>query len=1560
MPRNRLNLSALRQPRSLGAPTSDTSRGGTPLSRRQLLGLAGASAVGASAALRAGQTAWLGAFDLALTPGRAAFLLGGRERWVIDARRYAGTPALTVERGEDVIRLALTGARYPGTGLPADISCVLTRGLVGWKMTTQFALGGLKGQVRFERWLAGVEEMTLGGKMRPMTACALGEGSALTLAGRLDATYHPDGSLRLRGARVGALQHGGAEFAADTCTLALPGADTPSLLHQMPARRSTIRLERGAHAWPGAPLLPPAPEGMLTGDNVFDTLDIEAGESGRGAPRHALLAQSQKPQARLAFYIADGVTGHDGQPFRLPLHAPRAATAFDPAGRHHTALTAEHAPDPLWLRINNTLVQIGHPGMDSPFEMTGRGSRLRTLDYAPTLLAAAVPLAGAIADPLRFKDSPRLRLAADGLGPATTANAKKDLVASQQTLEALLQTHNGQVKSFTLPSDMSVSVLRADDLLAVRFEFYNLVFDANKTNLVIPPTPINQAVNSYIAVYFPPQNIAEQAFFETDPNFPDPTNSNETPTTPPVPSRAAGESRLVFQIATSQTPIPYTLTGLLTVISHSPMSVTPNAVPPYVDPGSNPDGSYNNEVLVPTDPGTYDYPVTAIELPWRLVLSPYAQEGWAHTTGGPVTHNGRTELWHTRLSLLSSDPTPQVIERSPVYLRAIWSPDYAGEAQPSHHVPGADTIADPFRTSLDPNDRSQLAGLMGTFIAIRNRSLADSSYRFMFVNRMMLTSLGGYLDSHYEADPPNSRFSVSEWDHRAAMGRDNYVRVVYKGTLLPFGHEAALIKVTERKFYRDPATEEYTAYLFQHLYIVVRQPVKTYTDPRMPFRSVRITTTVTPNLDDPSVPGPSAIDNTIFLPFPPFFLNFPYGQRAFWPQVGGQDFLFHAIGTDFEGQQTEFAAPLIFVDNTITAADLNVVINTAANGYHSPGNTGRRNIAMRGQPVAFAPANNAQANSLAAPHKAATPHTVTPHAAQPSGTTTYPAQFIAFAADLSSGLTPVFGGANIRIASAEQISGNPLPTAVQFVGTYVSNGGFGGPNAGEVFLNVVNDPLAIAGIPGVPDPSNLATTALQFATDKSGGISAPNLNISGLSRMLGPVAGDLSDAANSIIGGHFDPLQYFSNALNAKLLGAIKLSDILQVVGLDPSNLKVPQILSQRLPGTGGLPDTIQATLHWETDAIQTVLIFIPNQDGNTTKLILNATVTQAVPKATPPLPAGPPISAPTYDVMGVLNDFKLDLFGFIGITFSSFSFEIKSGQKASVNPRIADNPGVEFEGPLQFVDQLRQLIPTGDLSPATLDLTPTGVTAGLSLSLPSGGIGVFSIENISFGASLTIPFTGDPVRLRLNFSSREDPFLVSVSLIGGGGYFLIGLGADGVEMLEAAIDLGANVSIDLGVASGNIHILFGLAFTWVQALPDTGGPGVTLTAYLKYGGSLEVLGLITVSVELYLGLSYTTNKTIAGEASLTVEIDILFFSKSVKIDVRKEFHSDVINLVSNGHHPNERVAMLDEEASPLHPARHVAGLLASGTPSGVTPPKFTDAVPTQDIWNQYAAAFAA
>jgi hypothetical protein len=71
------------------------------------------------------------------------------------------------------------------------------------------------------------------------------------------------------------------------------------------------------------------------------------------------------------------------------------------------------------------------------------------------------------------------------------------------------------------------------------------------------------------------------------------------------------------------------------------------------------------------------------------------------------------------------------------------------------------------------------------------------------------------------------RLNISEWVHVATQGRDHYVRIVFEGYLYPFGHRAALVKVTERKFKEVNGTP--FAYLAQRMFIVVRQPLKDYT-----------------------------------------------------------------------------------------------------------------------------------------------------------------------------------------------------------------------------------------------------------------------------------------------------------------------------------------------------------------------------------------------------------------------------------------------------------------------------------------------------------------------------------------------------------------------------------------------------------------------------------------------------------------------------------------------------------------------------------------------------------
>ena len=136
---------------------------------------------------------------------------------------------------------------------------------------------------------------------------------------------------------------------------------------------------------------------------------------------------------------------------------------------------------------------------------------------------------------------------------------------------------------------------------------------------------------------------------------------------------------------------------------------------------------------------------TAIEAPYRLVISPSARAGWTHATE-PVGAEGaphRIELWHTRLGVrVEDDERVSVDERRNTQrvVRALWARDREGPELfegalggitfpnwQSLKWPGR--VDKPFRSSLDPGDRHMLV-----------RQSAET-----------------WLDAEQEADPAGAR-----------------------------------------------------------------------------------------------------------------------------------------------------------------------------------------------------------------------------------------------------------------------------------------------------------------------------------------------------------------------------------------------------------------------------------------------------------------------------------------------------------------------------------------------------------------------------------------------------------------------------------------------------------------------------------------------------------------------------------------------------------------------------------------------------------------------------------
>jgi hypothetical protein len=257
----------------------------------------------------------------------------------------------------------------------------------------------------------------------------------------------------------------------------------------------------------------------------------------------------------------------------------------------------------------------------------------------------------------------------------------------------------------------------------------------------------------------------------------------------------------------------------------------------------------------------------------------------------------------------------------------------------------------------------------------------------------------------------------------------------------------------------------------------------------------------------------------------------------------------------------------------------------------------------------------------------------------------------------------------------------------------------------------------------------------------------------------------------------------------------------------------------------------------------------------------------------------------PTANIRCALTHFDLILLGnagFIQLDFEKIEFTADSSAKTNVDVGFS---GIHFIGVLSFVEALRDLIPLDGFSdPPALTIDEHGIDASFSIALPNIAVGVMSLTNLSLGAGFTVPFIGQPLSVRFNFCKREAPFNLIVSLFGGGGFFGITIDPHGVQILEASFEFGAAIAVDFGVASGGVHVMAGIYF---KMEPDK----ASLTGYFRLGGYVDVLGLISASIELYMDLTYVFDEgKCVGHASLTIEVHVLFFSTSVSISCERKF----------------------------------------------------------------------
>lgn len=853
---------------------------------------------------------------------------------------------------------------------------------------------------------------------------------------------------------------------------------------------------------------------------------------------------------------------------------------------------------------------------------------------------------------------------------------------------------------------------------------------------------------------------------------------------------------------------------------------------------------------------------SAFALPYLLVVRP---PGGATRLDHPIQAirtNNRYPLWMSSLGVNDGERTAEAT--LPVLFRATTqsaakTPEWVNivdDGKLDNSLDGADAVKlekqtdPPSPAPGQPQPPTQPAG----------------------VRRLRLSSLGGWLEV-------NGRWpsGITRYQHSVAMGRDQSQLVVEKGVLFPFGFTATATSQTVRVIERGSSR---VAALHSESTIVIEDPVAIFgsftEQPGWPYRQITCLTTNTGvgSLDPAKNNGAETVP----------------GVKVF--TVRDRPFEYQLSAIDRMGQQVLFHLPLLFVpDTTIGDSKLPELWRAQGSSY--------TDIDVGGQPHGMAPESAAdEAADRAEPADRGVARAVALERAAetlptPAGATTVLVRTLKF-----NVVDPLGRAAMTHVKGVVPSLDKVLPgteLVLAYTAAYVTGQFDDALNAGKAFLQVTAEQAGQQVVrPVVGLGKQLAGEAAGQAAALTGGLATAALPIAAFSRKYGAVAG----SAAKIASGDLD-LETIIGAGDT-LLGILPLRDLFAKAG--GGALKSLRITDDNYKLTTDVQDGI---------ATMDLTFVTPLFGGPDDQLSANVGSFARLQPLRPPKPDGTPdfsfenearltIKQHTETDLGgnvrARNETTVDMVELqvlfdgrpvVTVPFRKASFTSVDGKKP--DPDI-DLDRIRFGGILELLARLADMIDIkGFNDPPALAVTDQGVVSSFSVAVPDLAIGIFALKNISFGAALSLSFTGQPVTLDLNFATPDNPFQVAVAMLGGGGSLAVGLSTRGLESINGMLEFGASISVDLVIARASAEVMGGIAFRY-QREPEIG----SLTAFLRIHGEVDILSLISVSVDLLLALEYRFDGPDAGKltgtASVAVEVKTIFFSETVTASYSQKF----------------------------------------------------------------------
>jgi hypothetical protein len=1449
-------------------PNSDTE---LKFTRRSALKLSGFGLMGATDLISPGLRG--GAFSVIIERRRVRFCVGGRDVWVIDCGRFAGEPRLRASKTQGRIHVRLDNARIAGCNETVVFECMCTRRWRVWSVVTRLFVGNyeLSGRGDLEDFLT-THHPLVGSTSGLRMQGSRGSPPWRLTAGLLGARVELDRAWNWRIAPTDAIvtEVGDLKLSARSLLLSLPRS--PGLVTaNLGQRRVRFTLLEPVLAARYQCDSTDASGELTVFPGKVAHSELEAVESRSGRVTAGLLICTADAGTTGRYQTEARTVGHDGNRTQFALTNIRVARRID----HSSSAFSLHAnlASPATIASGSAVVTLKRrAGHDDLVIVKDKPAPPR-VTFTPEVASYAIAVPGALADTF----APTARFVAR-MGRATT-----DGGAPQASVEIRHEELDSNTDIHI--ENPCLSLLRPQDMLALHVVCRNLrltgtTFGHSRLERIDRRQP------TLLAFHFPPQHVLEKSFYEGESC----SSSTEILDKPPVRALLAGTSRLAFVIDKAldrNGRLPLTLQRLLDWNKFELVL----APPPQL-------------IQDMKRPGDFE---TDIEFPTRLHLAPAEPMAWTHSIEAPPA-DALAVLWHTRM---------QSADASPAQLIAVWTNELESNNQ------------DPFRNSLRWNDRVDIVRQTHDR-SIANRAPAPAPL-------FALSSLGAW--SHIEGlwqETSGAITSLERWRHIATGGRDQKVVIERRGYLYPFGHKVTLVEETERKRFvgesdrQNPGSSP-IAYLRTHYYIRIKQKMLRYANWDMPFREVYFVDDRSPYLDKRT---------TEIVPGNP--------DTLFWPTVCGQPYRFRVKTVDWIGHEQLWDCPMLF-QMKLDQSD-NVIVNINAlsrQEYLRPENEVRRTPPLNGQTVAVAESTAPGATDVEMAfcefsacdddHPPADPcaecatmpgNEVDPEVNPPGfwpRVEKYNARVPAIDRALGSG-----GGAawyvpenptcdptsksyarlsllparyEFDLNDWKQADKNKVEQWLQADGlkvqpselTFDAASGWRWASPGE-FLWIesvrleTTDKKHLIGYFG-PAKGEAPNAAFQDQTDKSGGGLAPVPRITHLSGKFGPIGKPLAYAPSHATpfiqaqtNSALSPSSFFSD--DAVILGKIALRDIVAV--LLPGNTGgVPALMATVLDYADG-PMELRQSLSWRTGNLKRWdLGFLAFQPLDECQFSIDVQGHAWLDDTS---------LAAELSVNGSVENFRIELnlgIGGILLPFSAVTYQARTGSKPNFSVGL-DPDKVEFTGALAVIrtlaDKFASLLQakTG----LDLDIRPNGVTIRFPpVNVPTINVGAFSLSNFSIHTWARLPFRHEPIEFGFDFSSPEQPFQIIVGIYGGQGYVLISVDSDrgGIRYLAASLEFGIVKQLQFGgVAEGVVYLFGGVYYgADVQDINGNKVKVVVFRAFVRAGGQVDVLHLISAYLDLYIGLEARQSPIesyMIGEARMRVGFKIAFVHYDVTI----------------------------------------------------------------------------